>query len=231
MKILSGRNVILVLVAALAFPAIASAQAAPPAHGGATFVNAVDCAPIVAWYARIPEPDAVNKQLAAAPADASGTNFKGQLQLLNDIVASLKSDKQVPTAAATAQKQLLDGYTNLASSISLWVQGIQSGAPGGIQSLSQVLNSDILQSQGRNLVVDGYRLRADLAGICSATPATTIGRGCPAVNAWMIPAASYVGGMWDAIQQELQTAAKERDQNAANPENINIGGLLAAPET
>jgi hypothetical protein len=130
-----------------------------------------------------------------------------------------------------AHKQLVDGFAALASYLQLWVQGIQSGAPGGIVSLNQVLAASVDQSSGRNLLVDGYRLRADLGGICSATPETTIGRGCPAVKTWMIPAQSYVKALWDGVGQALQSSANARATEAAHPGSTNIGGLLALPET
>jgi hypothetical protein len=47
----------------------------------------------------------------------------------------------------------------------------------------------------------------------------------------MVPAASYVQGMWDGIKSELQDAQNEKAKEAANPDLINIGGLLAPPET
>jgi hypothetical protein len=94
-----------------------------------------------------------------------------------------------------------------------------------------VLTASVDQSKGRNLVVDGYRLRADLGGICSATAATTIGRGCAAVQTWMITGQSYVKGMWDAVKQELQDSANQHAKNAADPSSMNIGALMAIPET
>lgn len=226
MTILRALLLVLVALGTAASPELALAQAPPPRVDQTT-----DCAAITAWFNQIPESDAVNKQLAAAPTDASGTAFVSQYQILNKIASDLKALSNVPAAANQAQTELVAGFSSLAQSWSLWVQGIQSGAPGGIQSLNQMLQINILLSQGRNQVVDGYRLRADLAGGCSSTPATTIGTGCPAVNAWMIPAASYVKGMWDAIKSELQDSQNEKVKEAANPDLINIGGLLAPPET
>lgn len=221
-------------IAALLAPSLVHA-APPPLPNGDTQADIVtpisDCDSVIAWFKRVPEPIAINQQIANAPRDASGTSFAGQLQVINGVLDELKSDKDVPKAAATAQKELVAGFTALASSLQLWVQGIQSGAPGGIVSLNQVLTASVNQSSGRNLLVDGYRLRADLGGICSATPETTIGRGCPAVKAWMIPAQSYMKGMWDAVGQALQASANARATEAAHPGAANIGGLLALPET
>lgn len=228
-----NRSIILVWLAIAALVAPNVVQAAPPPlpNDQTEIVAATDCAPVAAWFKKVPEANQVIKQLTSAPADASGTSYAGQLDVINGVLDQLKAIHDLPAAAATAQQELVDGYTATASSLQLWVQGIQSGAAGGIQSLNQVLTASVDQSKGRNLVVDGYRLRADLGGICSATPETTIRRGCPAVQAWMITGQSYVKGMWDAVKQELQDSANQHAKNAADPTSMNIGGLMAIPET